>query len=93
MEAIDGKNAYAISFNDDTTVYYDVATGLKVQSVKIVSQGAQTISVPTGYSNYKEEKGVKFPYTVTQSFGPQTIEFEVSTIQINEGVSEGDFKE
>lgn len=93
MEAIEGKDAYAVSMSDDTTVYYDVETGLKVQSVKTVTQGPQTMSVPTGYSNYKEAKGVKFPYTITQSFGPQTIEFEVSSIQINEGVSPGDFEE
>ncbi len=93
LEAVDGKDAYAVSLSEDTTVYYDVETGLKVQSVKTVTQGPQTMSIPTGYSNYQEAKGVKFPYTITQSFGPQTIEFEVSTIQINEGVSAQDFKE
>lgn len=92
IESVNGKDAYAISLSDDTTAYYDVETGLKVQSVKNVSQGGQTMSVPTGYSNYKEVEGVKFPYTVTQSFGPQSFEFNVTSIQVNEGVTAEDFE-
>jgi zinc protease len=92
IEQVDGKDAYAVALSDDTTAYYDVETGLKVQSVKTVSQMGQTMTVPTGYSEYKEVKGVKFPHRVTQSFGPQSLEFNVSSIQINEGVTEDDFQ-
>lgn len=92
IEQVGGKDAYAVALNDDTTSYYDLETGLKVQSVKTVSQGGQTMTVPTVFSNYQEVKGVKFPYTITQSFGPQAIEFKVSSIQINEGVSDADFE-
>lgn len=91
IEPVNGKDAYAIATSDDTTVYYDVETGLKVQSVKTVSQGGQTMSVPTGFGNYQEVKGVKFPFTITQSFGPQSIEFKVNEIKINEGVADADF--
>jgi zinc protease len=93
IEPVGGKDAYAIAISDDTTVFYDVETGLKVQSVKTVSQGGQTMSVPTGFGNYKEVKGVKFPSLISQSFGPQTIEFEVNEIKINEGVADADFVE
>lgn len=93
IEQVDGKDAYAVAISDDTVAYYDVETGLKVQSVKTVSQMGQTMSIPTGYSNYQEVKGVKFPYTITQSFGPQSFEFNVTSIKVNEGVSAGDFEE
>ncbi len=93
IEPVGGKDAYAVAISDDTTVFYDVETGLKVQSVKTVSQGGQTMSVPTGLGNYKEVKGVKFPFLISQSFGPQTIEFEVNEIKINEGVADADFVE
>ena len=93
IEAVDGKDAYAIALNDKTTAYYDVETGLKVKSVKTVSQGPQTMEVPTGYSNYKEVDGIKFPFTMTQSFGPQSFEFTVNEIQLNKGVEERDFIE
>ncbi len=52
----------------------------------------QTMTVPTGFSDYKEVNGVKFPHKMTQSFGPQNFEFNVSSIQINEGVTEEDFQ-
>ena len=45
------------------------------------------------FGNYQEVKGVKFPFLITQSFGPQTIEFMVSEIKINEGVGDADFVE
>ncbi len=92
MEQVDGKDAYAVALNDKTTAYYDVESGLKVKSVKTVSQGDQTVSVPTGYSNYKEASGVKFPFTISQSFGPQSLEFNISSISVNEGVSDSDFE-
>lgn len=93
IESVDGSDAYAVFLTEDTTVYYDVASGLKVKSLKTVSQGPQTMQVPTGYGNYQEVGGVKFPHTISQSFGPQTIEFKVQEIKINEGVNAADFEE
>ncbi|MGM1056286.1 MAG: insulinase family protein [Bacteroidota bacterium] len=93
IEAVEGKDAYAIALNDKTTAYYDLETGLKVKAVKTVTQGPQTVEIPTGYSNYQEVDGIKFPFKMTQSFGPQSIEFTVSEIKLNEGVEESDFEE
>ncbi len=92
IEAVDGKDAYKVAITEDTTNFYDVETGLKVKSVKTVSQGGQTMSVPTGYSNYKEVKGIKFPFTISQSFGPQSFEFNVTSVKVNEGVVDADFE-
>ncbi|WP_373058502.1 M16 family metallopeptidase [Zunongwangia sp. H14] len=93
MEQVDGKDAYAVAASENQVDYYDAETGLKVQSVKTVSQGGQTMTIPTGYSNYKEVSGVKFPYTITQSAGPQTFKFNVTNIMVNEGVDASDFQE
>ncbi len=93
IEAVDGKDAYKVAITEDTTNFYDVETGLKVKSVKTVSQGGQTMSVPTEYSNYQEVNGIKFPFTVTQSMGPQKFEFKVSDVKVNEGVADEDFME
>ena len=92
IEAVDGKDAYKVAMSEDNTNFYDVETGLKVKSVKTVSQGEQTMSVPTGYSNYKEVKGIKFPFTISQSFGPQSFEFNVTSVKVNEGVADADFE-
>lgn len=93
IEQVEGQDAYAVSLNEQTTSYYDVKSGLKVKSVKTVSQAGQTMSIPTLYSNYQEVDGIKFPFTISQSFGPQSFEFNVSSIKLNEGVSDADFEE
>jgi len=93
IEPVDGKDAYAVTLDKENTAYYDVESGLKVRSVKMVSQGEQTMEVPTGLSNYQEVAGVKFPFTISQSFGPQSFEFNVTAIKVNEGVNESDFEE
>ncbi|WP_298527241.1 pitrilysin family protein [uncultured Christiangramia sp.] len=91
IEQVDGKDAYVVSADETTKNYYAVDSGLKIQSVKTVSQGGQTMSIPTGYGDYQEVKGVKFPFTISQSMGPQSFEFKVSEIMVNEGVEDADF--
>ena len=93
IESVDGKDAYVVTLDKKTTAYYDVESGLKVKMVKTVSQGEQTMEVPTGYTNYTEVAGVKFPYKILQSFGPQSFEFIVTSLKVNEGVNESDFEE
>ncbi|MGA9327103.1 MAG: pitrilysin family protein [Salegentibacter sp.] len=92
IEQVDGKDAYVVALSDNEKAYYDTESGLKVQSVKTVSQGGQTMSIPTAYGNYQEVEGVEFPFKMSQKMGPQTIEFNVSKILVNEGVSESDFQ-
>lgn len=92
IEAVDGKDAYVVSMSEDTKNYYAVESGLKLKTVKTVSQGAQTMSLPTIFSDYKEVKGIKFPFKITQSMGPQTFEFNVSEVKVNEGISDADFE-
>ena len=92
IEKVDGSDAYVVKIDENSKAYYDVASGLKVQSVKTVNQGGQSMTIPTGYSDYQEVKGVKFPFVISQSMGPQSFEFKVSEILVNEGISEEDFK-
>ena len=44
------------------------------------------------FSDYKEVNGVKFPFMMSQSMGPQNIEFTFTEVKVNEGVSDADFK-
>ncbi|OEY72295.1 M16 family metallopeptidase [Salegentibacter salarius] len=93
IETVEGTDAYVVALNDNYKAYYNVESGLKMQTVKTVSQAGQTMSIPTGYSDYQEVKGVKFPFKMTQAAGPQTFEFDVTEILVNEGVSAEDFQE
>lgn len=92
IEPVNGEDAYVVQVDENTTNYYSVDSGLKLKSVKTVSQGEQTMSMPTVYSNYKEVNGIKFPFTIAQSMGPQTFQFDVTEVKINEGVTDADFE-
>lgn len=91
IEQVNGEDAYVVKMDENNTSYYSVESGLKLKSVKTISQAGQTMSIPSTFSDYREVSGVKFPFMIAQSMGPQSFEFEVSEIKINEGVSEEDF--
>ncbi len=93
IESVEGTDAYVVALSENHKAYYNVDSGLKMQTVQTVSQGGQTMNVPTGYSDYREVEGVKFPFMMTQAAGPQTFEFNVTEILVNEGVTAEDFEE
>ena len=92
IEPIDGKNAYVIK-SGTTEIYYDVATGLKLQSVEVVKtpDGKET-KVPTIFSDYKEVGGVLFAHKRDQVTPQFTLNFVLQDVKINEGVEDKDFE-
>ncbi|MDN3595624.1 M16 family metallopeptidase [Zunongwangia endophytica] len=92
IEDVEGSEAYAVKVNESTTNYYDVESGLKVKTLTTVSQMGQTMSIPTIYSDYQEVEGIKMPFTISQSMGPQSFDLKVQEYKINEGVQDSDFE-
>jgi len=92
VENVDGKKAYKLKISEEKTVFYDMETGLKVQEVTQAEMGGQQITSTTNYKDYKEVAGIQFPFTIAQSVGPQSFEFIVSEVKVNEGVSDADFE-
>lgn len=92
MEDVNGKKAYKIKVSEEKTLYYDVESGLKVQEVTKTEMSGQQITSTVNYSDYKELQGILFPYSIAQTVGPQSFEFIVSEIKINEGVTDADFE-
>ncbi|KAB1156341.1 insulinase family protein [Flavobacterium luteum] len=90
IEEINGAEAYVIK-DKESIYYYDVTSGLKVAESKILEQEGQKITQTTNYSDYKEVKGIKFPFKTILNIGME-IELTTTTIKINEGVSDADFK-
>lgn len=92
IEPVDGKNAYVIK-SGTTEIYYDVATGLKLQSVEVVKtpDGKET-KVPTIFSDYKEVGGVLFAHKRDQVTPQFTLNFVLQDVKINEGVENKDFE-
>ncbi len=95
IEPLDGKDTYIISSKGEVvaiSIYFDVATGLKVKEVQTVSMGGKSQTQEATYSDYQEFNGVKFPGTKTGNLGPQTVEFKLTDAKVNEGVSDSDFE-
>jgi hypothetical protein len=50
------------------------------------------ITQETLVGDYKEVNGLLFPHKITQSFGPQKIDFITSSIELNIEFGEKDFE-
>jgi len=87
IENVDGQNAYKIKVNDEMSVYYSVETGLKIKEERATPAGASFLF----YSDYKEVSGIKFPFKLAQTMGPQKFDFKVKEVKVNQGVSDSDF--
>lgn len=90
IENIEGTEAYAL-VNGKTTSYYDVKTGLKIAEAKTQEQGGQKMVMMTYLKDYKDVKGVKFPFNVIMNIGIE-LDIKLTDIKINEGVTDADFQ-
>lgn len=90
IEPMNGVDAYVIK-NGKTTLYYDVKTGLKVAEAKLVERGEQKMTVTTMYNDYREVKGIKVPFNIIMNQGFD-LDFKMSEVKINEGVTDADFQ-
>lgn len=90
IETISGADAYVIK-DGKSTMYYDVKTGLKLAESKTSEQGGQKMTQTRYYSDYREVKGIKFPFKTVLDVGME-IEFNTTDIKINEGVTDADFQ-
>ena len=74
-----GKKSYS---------YFSKSTGLKLKESTTLDtpQGSFTQSVE--YQDYQPVEGVMFPHKATISMGPQKMEAEVASLEVNTGVSE-----
>jgi len=84
-EAFRLTQEYADKLKED---HNNIYTTYAQQVEEIQGQQMQNIM---GYADYQEVSGVKFPFKLTQSIGPQNFEFMVKEIKVNEGVSASDF--
>ncbi len=91
IEVIDGKDTYVIKLREGKWAYFDAETGLKLREVTVRKAGGQEITSTLNLNDYKEVKGIKYPFKLTQSIGPQNIEVNISEIKVNEGISDEDF--
>ncbi|WP_422083174.1 M16 family metallopeptidase [Ulvibacterium sp.] len=92
IETVEGKKAYKLRISDEKSIFYDMESGLKLQEVNTTEMQGQQMQQVLIYDDYKEVSGIQFPFKLTQSMGPQSMEFLVQEIKVNEGVSDADFE-
>ncbi len=89
IEPLEGKDAYKLEkispSGEKETVWYDVASGLqaKTMSVKTNEQMGGEFTVIGLYSDYKLVNGIQFAHKIVQSFGPQSLDMVVTSVEVN----------
>lgn len=71
--------------------YFDDKSGLKIKESKETETQMGLITQIVEYSDYQEVEGIKIPYKMKQSFGPQSIEMTISSVKINKGIPDDTF--
>lgn len=91
-ETIGDRKAYKVKVTDNKSAFYDMETGLKIQETSMVEMQGQQMQNTILLEDYKEVSGIMFPFKLIQSMGPQMIDFIVSEIKVNDGVTPSDFE-
>ena len=89
---VNGAKAYEIKINATKSYFYSVESGLKIKISETQEMGGNTVTQETTISGYKAVEGILFPHTITQTFGPQKIDFNTSSIELNVSFSDKDFQ-
>ncbi len=96
IEKVDGKDAYVIEMTYPTggkaTIYFDKETALKVKFSKVLDTPQGSLNNIWSYKNYKDVEGLKLPFSLTQSVGPQVINVEVEEVKVNTELPPDTFK-
>lgn len=96
VECLDSADCFTIKLVLPSGIrwfqYYDVETGLKVKEIKEIQTKQGLFEQETYFSDYREVKGLKFPFTIKQYFGIQEIDLTVTNIEINTGLDDSVFE-
>ena len=89
---VDGKDAYKIKTKENSFNYYDAESGLLIMTEESTTQGGNTITSITKFSDYREVDGILYAFKREINAGPQKIEFEITNVIFNEEISDEFFK-
>lgn len=96
IEPVNGKEAYVVEVEmpDGTkqSDYYDVESGLKVQSITSQETPQGVMTTVTSIKEYMEADGIKFPKVMEQQLGPQNVVITLESVKVNPRISDSLFK-
>ena len=89
---VNGTKAYELKISESKSFFYAVDSHLKIKVSETQEMQGNTITQETLIGDYKEIDGLLFPHKITQSFGPQKIDFITSNIELNVDFADEDFQ-
>ena len=95
IDTVDNKPAYKILLKNSSLNwihYYDVTTGFKIMDEKPVTAVQRTFLQKTYYYDFRPVDGIYFPFKIRQKLGQQEMEFDVTSIKINTGIEDSEFR-
>lgn len=96
MEKLNGKEAYRVEFSMPSgtkwTNYFDANTGFKLKESKTLKTPQGEFGMTIEFDDYKEVNGVKYPHKYLQNVGPQSIPLTVTSIEVNQGITDATFE-
>ena len=91
----DGSKAYEIKVvkasGSESFMYYDTETGLKVRESEFLEGPEGPIAQSTDYLDYTDEHGLMLPGKIIIPLGPQRLEAELKSADVNAGLKVSDF--
>jgi predicted Zn-dependent peptidase len=96
LETQDGQDVYKVNLvlesGKKIVQYYSADSGLLAKQMVTVTMPQGSFTQTFTFDDYQERNGVKFPFKLTQSFGPQSINLEVVSMEVNSGLDDSTFE-
>jgi predicted Zn-dependent peptidase len=96
MDKVNGNDAYKVTLTlpsgDKMYNYYDVDSGYLVRQVSTVKSQQGSFTQTIDFKDYKEVDGIMYPFSISQQMGPQSIELQVDTIEVNSDLNDSLFE-
>ncbi|SDG99618.1 insulinase family protein [Psychroflexus sediminis] len=92
IESVNGEEAYVVQLTDNVREFYSVDSGLKLATETTAEQMGQKMVSTISYLDYTDKNGILIPMTLSQNFGPQTVDIKIEEVKFNEGVTDADFE-
>ena len=95
MDTKNDEKVYVVEITkpngEKQTDYFSVESHLEVASETTQDTQQGKMMMERTFSDYKEVKGIMFPYTLTEPMGPQSMTIKVESIEINPKIDESMF--
>jgi hypothetical protein len=96
LETVNQKQAYVVQVQlpsgKTRLMYFDAESGLKLKESQTVETPQGNFTQSVEYKEYQEVEGIMFPSRASINIGPQVLDAQISSIELNKGIPDETFK-